>query len=74
MASNPAVEATQLPNKGAEEAPKLKLIPRIPMASPLFPAGTVSATYAEVAVGLKPVEKPCKKRSSKNPFTKCKTG
>ena len=47
---------------------------RAPMASPLLDSCTTSAPYAAVAVGLKPVENPCTKRSSKKPATEVSTG
>ena len=48
----------QLPNNGDAEAPTLKQMPKTPIASPLRKGETISATYAVVPVGLKPVEKP----------------
>ncbi len=48
----------QLPSGGEADTPKLKQMPKMPIASPSLPGGTMSATYAEVPVGLKPVLNP----------------
>jgi len=70
----PYADTNQLPKGGVAEEPTLEQIPRIPRASPLRFQGTISATYAEDAVGLKPVENPCKNRISRKPATVWTTG
>lgn len=63
-----------LPIAGPIAKPVLKQTPCTPIASPHFPAGTKSATYAAVAVGLKPVENPCKSLKNKNPAIEVNIG
>src|SRR5690606_10593365 len=54
--------------------PILKHNPCIPKASAHRLEGMISAMYAEVAVGLNPVEKPCTRRRIKNPAKELKIG
>ena len=58
-----------LPIAGPIAIPVLKHNPCIPIASPQRLDGIKSATYAAVAVGLNPVEKPCINLKNKKPET-----
>ena len=58
--------AIQLPIGGVIDDPILILTPMIPIASPRLEIGAISATYADIAVGVKPVEKPCINLNIKN--------
>ena len=62
------------PIAGPEAIPIVPNIDKIPSASPRILAGTMSATYADVPVGLKPVLKPCNNRTAKNPGIVARTG
>ena len=66
---NPNPSVIRVPKAGPTLKPMLLLMPKADIASPRRSIVTTSATYAAVAVGLKPVEKPCAKRKSKNPKT-----
>ena len=57
--------ATHEPNAGPAAMPRLPVTPSSPIASPRLPSGTISATNAAVAVGLKPVLNPCSSRKNR---------
>src|SRR5690606_22621019 len=74
MVSIPCRKAMYLPISGPMAPPKQKHNPCIPKASAHRFDGLISAMYAEVAVGLNPVEKPCTRRRIKNPAKELKIG
>lgn len=64
----------ELPIAGPIAIPVLKQRPCMPNASPQRSRGMMSATYAAVAVGLNPVEKPWSSLKNRNPETEPSIG